>query len=427
MEKFDIIIVGGGAAGLMAAIKASAVLSSVLSSTDSLLRVAVLEKMPSCGRKIRITGKGRCNITNTRKWNEFSLHVHPDPKLFRPAFYSFSNEDTMRFFENIGLPLVVERGDRVYPASMKASDVVDVLLSEAEKRGVVVITSSPVISVAGRDGGFVLETCGSDGCGKTYSSRALVIATGGLSYPATGSDGSGYALAVSLGHKLTRTFPSLTALVPSGYDRRLEGISLKNVRVDLYESSVLLQSEFGDIDFTDGGIEGPVGFKISRRAVKSLDNGGRISVVIDLKPAVGEDELAVRIKREIVEGRYSEKTPIESVLRGFVPKAMIAPFVSSCKENSVKLSLNNLAFALKHWTFRVSGYVGYRRAVVTAGGIDMSEIRHKNLSSKLCEGLFFAGEILDLDADTGGYNLQIAFSTGSLAGESAARWLNGKR
>lgn len=409
--EYDIMVIGAGAAGLMASVKAA--------ESGRGLRVCLLEKMPSCGRKIRITGKGRCNLTNTRPWNEFSEKVHPKASFFRPAFFHFSNEMTMSFFEESGLPLVVERGDRVYPSSMRAEDVVNTLQQRAEKSGVILRTSFAVSSVShSSDTGFVVEA-ESFGENYTFHARAVIVATGGMSYPLTGSTGDGYAFAESLGHRITPLFPALTALVPENYVPFSEPFTLKNVNLSLYDSDILLQSEFGDMDFTDGGIEGPLGFKVSRKAVKAMENGGKVRLVVDMKPAVSEEVLARRIRSEVEEGRYTEKTLMRNILKGFMPHAVLDLFLSSNKG----LSLGTLPHALKNWEFKIKDYVGYRRAVVTAGGVDISQIRQKDLSSKLVPGLYFAGEVMDLDADTGGYNLQIAFSTGALAGEAAAKFV----
>lgn len=417
MKRFDVIVIGGGAAGLMAAISAASygtVCDPAEGNTGPKTRctVCLLEKMPSCGNKIKITGKGRCNVTNMAPWNEFERKVHPRPNLFRPAFYSFPNTGLYEFLESEGLPLTVERGNRVYPASMRASDVVTTLVSTAERQGVSIMTSACVSNVTKKETGFTVTLAD----GRKTECRTLVMATGGLSYPATGSTGDGYAMAETLGHRTTPLFPALTALVPENYPASLQGISLKNVGVALIDSDNTVQTEFGDLDFTDGGIEGPIGFKVSRRAVKSLVNGGKVFLDLDLKPALAAEELSSRIDREISQGKYSRSTPVQSVLNGFMPHALVAPFMADHKG----LDLAGIPAALKSWRFRIVSYVGYRRAVVTAGGIDMAQINQKTMESKLTDGLFFAGELLDLDADTGGYNLQIAFSTGHLAGYKAA-------
>ena len=404
--KSDLVIIGGGPAGFMSAIAAK--------ETAPELSVHLLEKMPLPCRKLLITGKGRCNLTNTVPWPEFSQKVRANAVFFRPSFYEFSNEKLMDFFQERGLPLVVERGSRVYPESMKSVDVFLKLKEVAEDLGVIIHTSSAVDKVEKCGEEFVVFS-GAD----QMRSRAVVLATGGMSYPTTGSTGDGYDFATNLGHKLVPTFPALTALVPEKDVSDLEGLSLKNVSIRLFESGVLLQEENGDLDFTNDGIEGPIEFKISRRAVKSLVNGGKVSVEIDLKPALTETELRNRIAKEIAEGKYSRKTSLAHVLGGFIPKKMIGFFI----QNSEGLNIDRLPYALKHLSLKISSYVGYRRAVVTAGGVNVADINKKTLQSKICPGLYFAGEVMDIDADTGGYNLQIAFSTGYMAGKSAAKSL----
>lgn len=412
----DILIIGGGAAGLFSA--ASTILFSKENNLD-LPSVTVVEKMKRCGRKIGITGKGRCNLTNTKGWEDFSIHIHPDKNFFRPAFYEMSNVRTMEFFEKIGLPLVKERGDRVFPASYRASDVTSVLLDYVKSNGVKVVTGFETVKIINRlsrqssvpvETRFTAESLS----GSRIEAKYLILATGGLSYPSTGSTGSGYIFAKDLGHKIVNCFPSLTALIPNNYSScSLGGISLKNVSVSLIVNGNKVREEFGDLDFTTDGIEGPIGFKISREAVYNLKMGQKVSLSLDLKPAVSYDKLKRRIEREVSEKRL----PMNKLLLSYLPKALIDPFMKLQRP----LNYNNLPDKLKEWRFVIDSCVGYRRAVVTAGGVDLKEVNTKTMQSKIVEGLYFAGELLNLDADTGGYNLQIAFSTGALAAKSIVR------
>lgn len=412
----DILIIGGGAAGLFSA--ASTILFSKENNLD-LPSVTVVEKMKRCGRKIGITGKGRCNLTNTKCWEDFSIHIHPDKNFFRPAFYEMSNVRTMEFFEKIGLPLVKERGDRVFPASYRASDVTSVLLDYVKSNGVKVVTGFETVKIINRlsrqssvpvETRFTAESLS----GSRIEAKYLILATGGLSYPSTGSTGSGYIFAKDLGHKIVNCFPSLTALIPNNYSScTLGGISLKNVSVSLIVNGNKVREEFGDLDFTTDGIEGPIGFKISREAVYNLKMGQKVSLSLDLKPAVSYDKLKRRIEREVSEKRL----PMNKLLLSYLPKALIDPFMKLQRP----LNYNNLPDKLKEWRFVIDSCVGYRRAVVTAGGVDLKEVNTKTMQSKIVEGLYFAGELLNLDADTGGYNLQIAFSTGALAAKSIVR------
>ncbi len=409
----DIAVIGAGAAGCLAAIKGA----------EAGAGVALLEKNSRIGRKIMLTGKGRCNITNTRPWGEFSAHLHSKPAFLKPAFFAFSNEDTVKFFNSIGVETVLTRDRRIFPADMKSSTVVDALAAR--------IDSLPIDCRFGCDVAGI--TCEADGTysvtyvqsgGKmamrTIAARSVIVATGGLSYPSTGSTGAGYEFARDLGHSIRHTFPSLTAITPENYDRRLEGITLLNVTASLFVGHDSVACEFGELQFTDGGIEGPVGFKLSRKAVWAKDNGDKVSVSVDLKPAVPLDEFrervaAIAVQTGVSPANFGSKAPL--LLRKLMPAPLVTPFI-----DSNRLNLSNLAAAIKDWRFKIGGYVGYRRAVVTAGGVNLEEVFSRTMGSRLHPGLYFAGEVLDMDGDTGGYNLQIAFSTGVLAAVSAAEY-----
>jgi len=481
MKNYDIIIIGAGAAGLLAAAGAA----------SNGAKALVLEKMPRPGRKIMITGKGRCNFTNLKQWNEFSTHIHPKPNFLKPSFYNLSSEKLIGFLQDNGLETIVERGDRAFPASHLATDVVDTLVRAAEDAGAEISCGKNVMQILHTDscadgdkdteveGSFMLKC--SDG--STYSCRKLIICTGGLSYPATGSTGDGYRFATSFGHSIKTLFPSLTAIVPANYKiienaddkagrlltplapshfasgplplpgggkmpipsislpadtnghinrntplsdlgKSLCGNQLKNVSLSLIIDGNTAQEEFGDLDFTDGGMEGPIGFKVSRKCVNAIINGSRVTAILDLKPAVDSDDLKNRIMRiwdEICKDsrntsrQYKERFRI--LLGKLMPMSLIPAFVKAHPNADHK----TLARTLKGWKFEIAGYVGYERCVITAGGVSCEEVTAKTLESKLIPGLYFAGEVLDLDADTGGYNLQTAFSTGYLAGISAAK------
>lgn len=466
MEYSDIIITGGGAAGLMAAIGAGKAFS-IAGKTDG--SIAVIEKMPRPGRKIMITGKGRCNITNMKPWNEFSGHIHPKANPLKAAFHNLNTEALVGFFNGNGLETVLERGDRVFPASHLASDVVDTLVKAVSASGAQLHTGCEVSEIRNDDGIFHVF-CRN---GREFSCRKLIIATGGLSYPGTGSTGDGYLWARQFGHTISRCFPSLTAIVPEGYkisgegaadiqgsamqtdgnagdrqgqDKRmtplkghidrsvplsetgslLNGNQLKNVTLTLIIDGNTVQEEFGDLDFTDGGIEGPTGFKVSRKCVNALINGSKATVSIDLKPAVDKEALDARIRnlwQEIANDRRSQGKKYEDRFRILLGKLIPMSLVQGFRRCNPTIDHTNLASRLKNWKMDIRGFVGYERCVITAGGVSTGEIISKTLESKLQPGLYFAGEILDLDGDTGGYNLQTAFSTGMLAGESAARSL----
>ena len=441
MINTDILIIGGGAAGLMAAAGAA----ETLVGTG---KVTVLEKMARPGRKIMITGKGRCNFTNLKAWNEFSGHVHPKPNFLKPSFYNLTSEKMISFLEDRGLETVVERGDRAFPASHLASEVVDTLVKAAEDAGAEVLCGKEVTEIS-NNGNFIVKC--SDG--SSYQACRLIICTGGLSYPKTGSTGDGYEWAQKMGHEVKTLFPSLTAVVPRGYkdekvlaesdapqtkghiDRGIPlselgqslcGNQLKNVGLSIMIDGNEAQNEFGDMDFTDGGIEGPIGFKVSRKCVNAIINGSKVTAVIDLKPAVEIDELNNRIYslwNEISKDRRNANKQYKDKLRILLTKLLPMSLIPAFVKLNPNADHRTLGKALKGWKMELAGYVGYERCVVTAGGVSLDEITPKTLESKLVPGLYFAGEVLDLDADTGGYNLQTAFSTGYLAGISAAKSL----
>ena len=419
MERaVKILIIGAGPAGMMAAIKAA----------ECGAKVAVLEKNHLAGRKLAITGKGRCNITNTKPWAEFSTHIHPRSNFIRTAFYNFSNEATIEYFNSIGLETVVTQGDRVFPASMKAFDVVDALVARMDAVGVKLISDADLLAVSNEGDKFkcTYNDLSSPHAIKTevVVADALIIATGGLSYPATGSTGRGYDIAASLGHTVTRCHPSLAALLPRNYEASLYDIELKNVGLSLFVDQDMVQYEMGDMTFTEDGIEGSLGFRVSRKAINALENGSAVELVVDLKPAVSLQELRERVKREVSSFKWEvpliNEARLKKILRRFMPAELIDPFLKMSKG----LTVNTLPERLKEWRFPIARHAGYRRAVVTAGGVSLDEVIPKTLQSRLVKGLFFAGEILDLDGDTGGYNLQIAFSTGALAGQSAAKYVS---
>lgn len=390
--------------------------------------VVLLEKNHLCGRKLAITGKGRCNITNTKPWSEFSTHLHPKNNFVRSAFFNFSNAATIDYFNSIGLETVETQGDRVFPKSMNAFDVVDALVNRLRQVGVKLITDADLLAAC-TDGERFKCTYNDLSAPRfiktdVLMSKALIIATGGLSYPATGSNGKGYEIAESLGHTVTRCFPSLAALMPKNYDSGLYDVELRNVGLNLFVDKDLVQSEMGDLTFTEDGIEGSLGFRVSRKAVNALENGSSVELVIDLKPAVPVSELRERVKKEVAAFKWDvpmvNEARMKKLMRRFMPSEMIEPFYRTSKG----LTVNTLADRLKDWRFPVAKHAGYRRAVVTAGGVSLGEVISKTMQSRIDKGLFFAGEVLDLDGDTGGYNLQMAFSTGALAGQSAARYVS---
>lgn len=417
MENRELIVIGAGAAGMLAA----------LSAAEEGVSVLLLEKMEKAGRKVRITGKGRCNITNTKNWDEFSKHVYPKNNFFKPAFYNLTNSKTIALFEKIGLETIIERGDRVYPKTGQAKDVVDSLVNRLNVLGVEVRYNARVTDVKSIDGSVTELVWDENGTRKSVSPKAVIVATGGLSYPTTGSDGDGYKFAGNLGHNIVPCFPSLTALMPKGYDSSLESLVLKNVTLKLYIGKDAVQEEFGDIEFTNNGLEGPLGLRVSRKAVKALLNGEKVFITIDLKPALSEVQLINRINREF---DANGKIRITDLLPRLLPKQLIEPFMKQNKLLSGKILSSQLPGeiypiidSLKNWKLEIESFTSFERCVITAGGVSMNDIVSKNMSSRIIKNLYFAGEVIDIDGDTGGYNLQIAFSTGYLAGKSAAHFI----
>ncbi len=496
----DIIVIGGGAAGLMAAVGAA----RELSGTENGGTVVVLEKMPKAGRKVMITGKGRCNFTNVKPWTDFSAHVRTDPNFLSPAWHSLTPEGVVALFRENGMRSVVERGDRAFPESHNAGDVVDTLLRACTLSGVRVVTGCEVKTIDPTSRGFSLD------CVQTtrrkvripvddprqrkpgkaaptreeitiepveYSCRKLIVATGGLSYPGTGSTGDGYMWAEEMGHGITACRPSLTALVPAGYkeegstaaeikaafrgrtvygrqkERRIaplpdwyprfekhiervvplsetgalfNGNKLDNVQLTLLVNGQAVQQEFGDLEFTDGGLEGPLGFQVSRRAVKALIDGQKVAVSLDLKPAVEPEKLNADVHarwEEILSDERSRGQRFQRLFRimlgKFIPWDLTLPFLKT----QPQVSVDTLSATLKDWRMDIAGFVGFERCVITAGGVSAADVVAKTLESRKQSGLYFAGEVLDMDCDTGGYNLQAAFCTGFLAGASAAKAL----
>lgn len=387
-------IVGGGPAGMMAAIRAAETIGGE--------RIVLFDKNERLGRKICLTGKGRCNLTNMRPWESFSTHIHPNQRFLKPSFHAFSNEALCAFFETLGVPTVLQQGQRVYPASLSARDVAQALERRVRELGVEVRCNTTVESLS------ALSSYG-----------AVIVATGGKSYPVTGSTGDGYRFAEEAGHKVTLTFPSETALLPRAYDAAaLAGLTLKNIALQLRIDRTVVQSEQGEFNFTEDGLESGIAYLLSRRAVHALINGQQVELLLDLKPALSLEMLASRIARETAGA--APRRPGPSLLRRLMPEALIQPFLQAHPD----LNLSNLPERLKNWPLRIVGYKGYERAVVTAGGVSLQEIVPKTMASRLHPGLYFCGEVLDLDGDTGGYNLQIAFSTGAAAGTAAARYLS---
>ncbi|MBC8184646.1 NAD(P)/FAD-dependent oxidoreductase [candidate division KSB1 bacterium] len=429
LNKKRVIIVGGGAAGMMAAGQAA------LGGAEVLL----FEKMNQLGRKLGISGKGRCNITNTAPVADFIEEFYPSGLFLRQAFSRFFSDDLISFFEEFGLPTVSERGGRVFPASGKATDVKNVLIRFIEKAGVKINLNSPVKGLIIKNneavGVKVLEPTSSI-TGKTknesgketkYFSDAIIITTGGLSYPATGSTGDGYKFAKSAGHKINQTRPALVPLEISGnIVSKLAGLHLRNVRVKILTNDIKLKDTFGEMEFTNFGISGPIVLTLSRYVVDALNLKQKTSLSIDLKPALDEQKLDKRLIRDLEQfGRQQ----ISKILKNLLPQQLIPVCLDETKISPKKAGhqitadeRKRLKLWLKDFRLDVTGYRPFSEAIITAGGVSTKEINPRTMESRLIKNLYFAGEILDVDGNTGGYNLQAAFSTGWLAGRCAAKY-----
>ncbi len=406
-----IIVIGGGAAGMMAAITAA----------EQGADVVLLEKNEKLGKKIYITGKGRCNVTNACETEELLKNIVTNRRFLYSALYSFTNENTMRFFEECGVPLKVERGERVFPVSDKSSDVINGLAKRLKQAGVTVRFGATVNKVCVEDGsvtGVLLQN------GERLVCDACIIATGGLSYTSTGSTGDGYTFAKLCGHTVTECYPSLVALkIKEPFAKELEGLSLKNVRLRAVQGKKELYNEFGELLFTADGVSGPLVLSASAVVTDKLEKG-EITLSLDLKPALSKEELDARILRDFEEAKNKQ---FRNALDKLLPQRLIRVIIELCgipeekQVNSVtKQERSMLTDVLKGMTMHIKKTGGFNEAVITKGGVSVKEVNPSTMESKLVKGLFFAGEVLDVDALTGGYNLQIAWSTGYLAGSSAA-------
>lgn len=417
-RDFDLVVIGAGAAGLVAAGTAA----------RNGARVLLLEKMEKPARKVRITGKGRCNLTNARPPEEFLQKVRANAGFFAPAFAAFNNLDTIRFFERRKVKLDIERGERVFPKSGRAGEIADALEFYCRDNEVTIECNARVmhiITVNDKVYGVVYRN--KRGFERRVETANVIVATGGVSYPATGSTGDGYRFADELGHTIEPVRPSLTPLVTSHPQREyLNGLLLRNVAAKLFIDNELAREEFGEIGFSERGVEGAVALRFSRDAVDALIDERKVKIVLDLKPALDEQTLRDRIGREIAESAPQEL--FGDLLRRLVPKQLVVPmakeldvhsklYISKLKEQEIE----RLIKVLKGFVLPITDYAPFEYAIVTAGGVNCREVDPETLESLKIKGLYFAGEVLDIDADTGGYNLQIAFSTGCLAGQLKKR------
>jgi len=412
MKTWDVIIVGAGPAGLIAAGRAAELGAKVL----------VLEKMRQEGRKLMITGKGRCNITNSAEIGEFITHVFPKGKFLRNAFSQYFSTDIIELLERYGVDITLERGGRYFPTNNKAPDVLKAILKWVNELGVEIYTDYRVEKILVENG----EVKGLQANGKRFETPNVIIATGGKSYPATGSTGDGYELARRVGHKINKVIPALVPVETQGQiAKRLQGLNLKNVKAVVWVNGKKQGEAFGEMIFTHFGLSGPIILTLSRIMVTELQNGNKVEVSIDLKPALDEQKLDNRLIRDLNE---HGKKRLANIFRLWLPASMVPVFIDElgldpnkeCHQVSSK-ERKQIRHLMKNFKLKVSHHRSFKEAIITAGGISTDEIRPKSMESKLVKGLYFAGEVIDLDAETGGYNLQIAYSTGWLAGNSIRR------
>lgn len=417
MDKIDIIIVGAGPAGLMAAGRAAELGGKVL----------ILEKMRTEGRKLLITGKGRCNVTNSSTISEFITHVFPNGRFLRNTFTQFFSKDIIELLEKYGVELTLERGGRYFPTSNKSSDILQALLKWVNELGVEIRCGQRVEKLLVEDNVIT----GVQVNGEVITAKKVILATGGKSYPATGSTGDGYELARQVGHKIEKPIPALVPVETKGsVAQKLQGLNLKNVTAVVWVNGKKAGEAFGEMLFTHFGLSGPIILTLSRIMVAELQKNNKVEITIDLKPALDEQKLDKRLQRDLNE---HGKKQLVNIFRSWLPASMIPVFIELLQLDPEKVchqvsgkERKQIRYLLKNMRFEVSHNRSFKEAIITAGGVITSEISPKTMESKLISELFFAGEIIDLDAETGGYNLQIAWSTGWVAGNSSMKKVNSR-
>ncbi len=404
-----VIVIGGGAAGAVAAIFAA----------RNGHRVELFEKNEKIGKKLFITGKGRCNVTNAGDMDALFDAVKSNPKFLYSAFYSFTNEQAMDFFEELGVRLKVERGNRVFPESDHSSDIIHALKHELEQLGVEIHFCTEVKDVLvehEKFTGIVLKN------GKKVSGDACVVATGGISYASTGSTGDGYRFAEKTGHKVTELYPSLVPMeVKEWYAKELQGLSLRNVRGTILDGKKKLYDEFGEMLFTHYGVSGPIIISASSVVGKKLQDK-ELTLQIDLKPALSREQLDQRVLRDFEENKNKQfKNAVDKLFPAKLKPIMIELSGISPEKKVNEISKEERLYfvdLIKNFKMTLTGLRSYNEAIITKGGVSVKDIDPGTMESKKISGLYFAGEVLDLDALTGGFNLQITWSTGYLAGIS---------
>jgi len=412
MESYDVIVIGAGPAGLLAAGRAAELGAKTL----------VLEKMRQAGRKLLITGKGRCNVTNDASISEFINHVYPNGRFLRNVFSQYFSKDIIQLLEKQDVKLTLERGGRYFPDSNKSADILKAFLKWVNEKGVEIRTGERAEKLLVEDG----KMTGVKSNGINYHSERVILATGGKSYPATGSTGDGFELARQAGHSIEKPIPALVPVETKGsVVQKLQGLNLKNVKALVWVDNKKAGEDFGEMLFTHFGLSGPIILTLSRVMVKALQENRKVEVTVDLKPALDEQKLDNRLQRDLNE---HGKKQLVNIFRNWLPASMIPVFIEelnlderkTCHQVTGK-ERKQIRNMMKNMRFEVSHNRSFKEAIITAGGVLTNEISPRTMESKIVKGLYFAGEMIDLDAETGGYNLQIAYSTGWVAGNAAAK------
>lgn len=406
-----IVIIGAGAAGLLAGIAA----------TGAGAKVTILEKMRKPGRKMLITGKGRCNLTNAADIPEIIKNIPGNGRFLQSALHRFTNDDIVYLLEANGCPTKVERGNRVFPVSDKSQDVVDTLVKIFTQQGGKLILDTTVTEILTKEG----KVIGVKTKDEVYNADAVILCAGGASYPGTGSDGSGAKLATKLGHKIVDLKPSLVPLESDyPYTDDLQGLSLRNARGTLFADGKKIGEEFGEMLFTHFGVSGPIILSLSNIAAQALSEGKEVELVLDLKPALSVEKLDARVQRDFA--NYSRKQLVNG-MKDLLPQSLIPVVLDMAYLDESKFinqvsreERARLVQTLKNFVIPITKTRPIAEAIVTQGGVSVKEINPKTMASKLVENLYFAGEVMDVDGYTGGYNLQAAYSSGYAAGLAAA-------
>jgi predicted Rossmann fold flavoprotein len=412
-KNWDVIVIGGGPAGLMAAGQAA----------NSGKHVLLLEKMNRPGRKLSITGKGRCNITNSAPLPEFISKIQPNRHFLQSTFAQFFFEELVEFMHQIGVKTVHERGGRIFPESGKAVEVTKKLVDWCEKTGVSIVSNSRIKQLIVENGTIKAVRADIEKKSQVLFASKVILASGGASYPATGSTGDGYKLAKDIGHTIEPIYPQLVPLISKEkISPSLVGLELKNCEITLWINNKKKESFFGEFTFMEFGISGPIILSLSRLAIPELLKSNKVEITIDFKPALDNKKLDNRLTREF---NSDGKANLKSILKKLMPVKLIDTCLDSTGlspdilgSQATSKDKKKLRNWLKEYKLTIVGNRPFEEAIITAGGISTKEINQKTMESKIIKGLYFAGEIIDLDGPTGGYNLQIAFSTGWVAGRS---------